>query len=239
MERKTEFWAKKPSGISLKMRGKTEFWAKEPLGFHWKWRKRQNSHVEMSLFGKFTFLKSPFLDKIHIFKISFLTGFTFLKSQIFDRNSHFHNLILWQMSCFKEFTRGESHSLPNSHFENPIFNRIHISEISIFDRIHTWRISHFTEFTRGESHSFPNSHFENPIFYRIHIFEISTFDKIHIFEITHFWQNSHFRNHSFLTKIHISKICWNSTYQGTPLWIEMRLSIVRKKTVELPSFARA
>ena len=50
----------------------------------------------------------------------------------------------------------------NSHFENPNFHKIHISEIPIF-----------TKFTFLKSHFSQNSHFLNLIFHKIHISEIS------------------------------------------------------------------
>ena len=66
-------------------------------------------------------------DKIHIFKISFMTKFTFSKSH-FSQHSQFQSLI------FTKFTFSNSHFSQNSQFQNLIFHKIHIFETSFFTK---------------------------------------------------------------------------------------------------------
>ena len=94
----------------------------------------QNSHYQSRIF-----------DRIHNFKIAFLTKFTFWKSN-FSQNSHFPKSHFWQKSQFQ--------------------NRI-------FDKIHSLKIAFFTKITISKSHFSQNSQFQNLIFRKCHIFQTS------------------------------------------------------------------
>ena len=55
--------------------GQLEFWAKEPLGFHWEWIEKHN--FEQKNLWDFTGIAGK--NRIHTWRLSFLTKFTFSK----------------------------------------------------------------------------------------------------------------------------------------------------------------
>ena len=78
--------------------------------------------------------KFTFCPIIHLLKISIFTKFTFLKSY-FSQNSHFwrlnyHKIRISEDSIFTKFIFVKSYFLQNSHFWNIIFQKIHIFETS-------------------------------------------------------------------------------------------------------------
>ena len=79
---------------------------------------------------KFTFLKSQFLNKNRIFKITFFAKITFQKP-IFHKNRIFKITCFFQKSHFQNLISHISHNLEadfsqKSHFQNFIFHRSHI-----------------------------------------------------------------------------------------------------------------
>ena len=81
-------------------------------------------------------------------------------------------MVSWKFFCIK------SHFSQNSHFEN-----------IIFDKIHIFKVSFFTKFTFWKYHICQNSHFQSLIFDKNLILKVSFFTKFTFWKY-HFRQNS-------------------------------------------------